>query len=905
MKYSKEPPQPPREEWQFIRELRQREKRTFPPYPGSIDRETIKLAGGIRLVRNFPDSAGMLETAYEDLTHFLTENGIRDNGDYEIITATGNGLPDDSFKISITSHCCRITAENREGIRRGIYYLEDLLLSSGGPFLPPGETTRMPWLKNRISRCFFGPIKRPPLNRDELLDDLNYYPEEYLNRLAHEGINGLWLTVAFKDLCRTSIMEAPRATAEKRLEKLRQTVKRCLRYGIKTYIFCIEPAAWRQDDPVLKIHPELAGVPYEDMRCFCPFSDTAQKYLYEAVYSIFQAVPGLGGMINISNGERLTTCLSTVSPTAPAMMNCPGCRQKAPWEIIRTSLAAMEKGMHDAAPEAQLISWLYMPPPEQLADWVFEIAAHLPPKVTLQFNFESGGTEDQLGKKRIGGDYWLSYIGPSDSFRQIAATARPTATPLSAKIQVGCCHEIATVPFIPVPSQLYRKYRRMRELGVTSVMQCWYFGNYPGVMNQAAGMLAFEDFSGNEKEFLYRLARPVWGKYADTVVEAWVRFAAGYACYPLSNMFQYYGPMHDGVVWPLHLFPIRQSLVPTWKLEFGTSGDAIGECLENHTLEEAIRLCRDMSEQWNQGVTILSGLRDRWPDNPARLQDITVAEAIGIQFESGYHILRFYALRDRLFKATPAEQPALLDEMADLVKAEQQQSERLFELCEVDSRLGFHSETEGYKYFPAKLKWRIARLEELLQQDFPRARAAAAAGQLTYPIPEKIAVYHCGHDTVIAGETFRWYAEEQPDTLSFEIECRGRESVDRLFLSLGTGDTAFPLIFELESSGQIIYAPPTCTVRVTGHAGDWTAAIAIPISVIGNPTNIPLRLNIIRTVSIAGQISHFGWPDAAVDGSSYRQSLAFYHPQQGGLFYVQEKNQKKIEKKRQLEFQTI
>ena len=34
-----------------------------------------------------------------------------------------------------------------------------------------GET---PWLKNRISRCFFGPIKRPPFNRDELMDDVDY-----------------------------------------------------------------------------------------------------------------------------------------------------------------------------------------------------------------------------------------------------------------------------------------------------------------------------------------------------------------------------------------------------------------------------------------------------------------------------------------------------------------------------------------------------------------------------------------------------------------------------------------------------------------------------------------------------------------------------------------------------------
>ena len=79
------------------------------------------------------------------------------------------------------------------------------MLRAGGPFLPIGTVERRPFLKARISRCFFGPIKRPPKNRDELMDDVDYYPDNYLNRLAHEGINGLWLTVEFEDLCRTSV----------------------------------------------------------------------------------------------------------------------------------------------------------------------------------------------------------------------------------------------------------------------------------------------------------------------------------------------------------------------------------------------------------------------------------------------------------------------------------------------------------------------------------------------------------------------------------------------------------------------------------------------------------------------------------------------------------------------------
>ena len=40
--------------------------------------------------------------------------------------------------------------------------------------------------------------------RDELMDNVDYYPDQYLNRLAHEGVNGLWLTIEFRDLVATT-----------------------------------------------------------------------------------------------------------------------------------------------------------------------------------------------------------------------------------------------------------------------------------------------------------------------------------------------------------------------------------------------------------------------------------------------------------------------------------------------------------------------------------------------------------------------------------------------------------------------------------------------------------------------------------------------------------------------------
>ncbi|MCK4981302.1 MAG: hypothetical protein KAS17_00190, partial [Victivallaceae bacterium] len=479
----------------------------------------------------------------------------------------------------------------------------DLLLGADGLFLPTGVIERKPWIKSRISRCFFGPIKRSPFNRDELLDNVDYYPDEYLNRLAHEGINGLWLTIVFSDLCKTSITGlAP--DAGKRLAKLRRTVEKCLRYGIKTYVFCIEPRSLSPDSELLRKHPELKGaVAWNKNHCFCPFSETAQKYLYESVNWLFRQVPGLGGLINISFGERPTTCLSSDYGAG-----CSVCSRKSPGEIIASSLKPMERGMHDAAPGGELISWLYVPQNGivRCCDTeMLDVATKLPDNIILQYNFESGGTKEQLGKTRYAGDYWLSYTGPSDIYAQIARKVLAGGNKVSAKTQVGCSHELATVPFIPAPGLLYRKYREMHRLGVSYVTQCWYFGNYPGIMNKAAGELAFEDFADSETDFLFRLARPEWGKYAPQVVEAWELLTKAYSNYPLENMFQYYGPMHDGVVWPLYLIPEDKPLAPTWRLDYGTSGDRYGECLGRFTLEDVLALTRGMARDWGQGAEIM------------------------------------------------------------------------------------------------------------------------------------------------------------------------------------------------------------------------------------------------------------------------------------------------------------
>jgi prepilin-type processing-associated H-X9-DG protein/prepilin-type N-terminal cleavage/methylation domain-containing protein len=857
-----EPPQPAIRDWKFIEELSRPIDWHFNWSRAVAVSKEADLSCGVKFQAYFPDDKHRLDTAYNNLMNFFQTGNIALDGAYEIITEKVKTNDFESYQLEINANSCRIQANDTEGIRRGIYFLEDLLRSADGPFLKIGTIKRNAWVKTRISRCFFGPIKRPPLNRDELLDDVDYYPEEYLNRLAHEGVNSLWLTVAFSDLCRTSITELPQ-NAEKRLDKLRRTVNKCLRYGIKIYIFCIEPRAMSPDNPILLNNPELKGPQaWDGNHCFCPFSDVAQKYLYDSTKWIFSQVLELGGMINISFGERVTTCLSSHFG-----IDCPVCSKKSPGEIIAATLTPLKKGMHEVAPDADLISWLYVPQNGtgfSCDDQMLDIADKLPEDVILQYNFESSGGKEQLGKYRHAGDYWLSYVGPSSIFAELTDTAHAHKNAVSAKIQVGCSHEVATVSVVPVPGLLYRKYHEMRKLGVAHVMQCWYFGNYPGLMNKAAGELAFENFADSEEDFLRRLARPDWGIYADQVAKAWHLLADGYANYPMNNMFQYYGPMHDGVVWPLHLKPVDKPLAPTWKLEYGTSGDRYGECLGPFSLDEVLILTRKMSVSWNKGTEILCKLRSVFEHAPERLKDIGLVEALNIQFESGHKILKFYSLRNVLLDTDSTKWAKALKQMENIVLGEIAHSERMIELCEENSSLGFHSEAEGYKYFPNKLRWRIALLKKLLISDFVEIRTRIYAGEKPF-VEKKQKTYLCNSGKYEDAGDFSWRADYTGDTLKILVNDPDGE----------VAEGAFRIFLEPDQ-----FCPPQSFLLQNKQE------IEIPFAATGKSAGF----NIVRTTGKNSKGEYSGWENFSP--LKLRLVLGDYNPHaKGKLTFPEDKLQ--------------
>ena len=704
-----------------------------------------------------------LLTAMEDMDAFL--GSVGEGGDsYPIRIMRADGFSEESYGISVGEDGCTVYSSDPEGARRAIYYLEEEMIKREGAFLPLGDIRRDAAITRRITRGFFSPTNRAPKWGDELLDDVDYYSDGYLSRLAAAGTNGLWIYTSFAQLVNSPYVTQKDENCERRMEKLARVVAKCKRYGVRVYIFAIEPHGLTRDE--LEGNRHLLGAAPTGRYPLCPRIDEVREHVLYCTEYIFRTIPDLAGFIDITTGERPTTCASIGT-----YKSCPRCGKFSRGENLAYSVDLIKEGIRRAGTGAEFISWTYGHK-FWAEDDILEYVEKMPSDVITMQNFEELGINRQLGKPRLACDYWLSYVGPSDLFSMTARVAKKAGKRIYAKMQVCSSHEISTVPYIPAPGILFDKYGAARELGVTGIMECWYFGNYPSLMNRASTELSYIESFEDKHAFLVELASRLYGRSrAEEVASAWEAFEEGYLNYPTNIMFSYYGPMHDSVVWELSPIPKNLPLSRTWMLLDRPDGDRIGECLfKGHTLDEVITLSERMCEGWSKGISLL----------PLDVDDehMTCVRATGLLFESGKNILKFYKLREMLGCGV-GDPWATVSEMEGIAAVEIDRSREMAELCLRDPRLGYHSEAEGFKFFPEKLESRARQLEGLFETDFKEIRARLmnmekplayyyAEGREAYPLGDSAESYE--RVSIDSEREFGVYIDG--DELKIPIKCR-------------------------------------------------------------------------------------------------------------------------------------
>ncbi len=702
---------------------------------------------GLFLSQN--DFAGekYLKTVFDDFENFIRANGIE--GDKIAVNIANDlSLDGETYRITVSERAISIRASSVACVRRAVIRLEDVIVMNHG-YLKMGTHQEKILLKDLISRCFFSPINRPPKCIEELASDEEFYPDGYLNKLMHDGVNCIWITSDYASLIKSSFITEFGQDSEKRIAKLNATIERCALYGIQVFLFLIEPISLKESEftrkfpDLYKKYPQVMGNSTAGPTAFCTYTEFGEQYLAEAVKLLFTSAPKLGGIISITHGERVTSCANTWPDSKGEWSNnCPHCKEKSQSEIVAHTVKIIVDAMKSVASDAQFISWTYAHRGKPLST-VEEYVEKVPQDAVMMQNFEDDGRVYQLGKKRFALDYYLCYKGPSDMFKFTAKKAKQFDKTLYAKMQVCCSHELATMPFIPVPGIIYDKIVRAKNLGVTGVMESWFFGNYPCIMTKAVELLSTNFRYQSKNQFIKSLSSLYFKKEnVDMAAQAFALFEKGYSAYPVNVMFNYYGPMHDGIVWDYALKPRNFSLPRTWKLEDIPDGDRIGECLYyGHTMDEAIILSKRMVKAWEEGCKLLEGMNER--------NEITeVALALKLLFKSGLNALRFYRYRDRLGYGDKRSYRRTLSLMKAIVLDEMDNSRAMIALCENNKAFGYHSEAEGYKFFPKKLNERVEILRKLLETEFVEveARIKACLSPLEYydGVEEGVKHYRAG-----------------------------------------------------------------------------------------------------------------------------------------------------------------
>ena len=245
-------------------------------------------ARGAYIAECYHEWRDLLLTAIDDYEKFLKAANIYGNR-FPIRILFSEGYDEGSYKISVDECQCIICSSTSEGARRAIYYLEEEMVKREGAFLPLGDIVRTSHIKRRITRGYFSPTNRAPKWGDELLDDIDYYPENYLNRLAHNGTNGLWIYTSFAQLINSPYLPSCDGHCEERMKKLRTVVNNCQKHGIKVYLFAIEPIGLL--DKEQSGHEDMLGAHSGgDRRPLCPRIEKVREHVIYCLENIFKPI---------------------------------------------------------------------------------------------------------------------------------------------------------------------------------------------------------------------------------------------------------------------------------------------------------------------------------------------------------------------------------------------------------------------------------------------------------------------------------------------------------------------------------------------------------------------------------------------------------------------------------------
>ncbi len=510
------------------------------------------------------------------------------------------------------------------------------------------------------------------------------YPDELLKAYRESGVNGIWLPVVLYQMVPFAFDESYSVGWEDRQRRLRELIERAGKYGIKIYLYLNEPRSMPLE--FFKKYPELQGFTRDRDASLCTGQQAVVDNLENSVKKLCEDVPGIGGLILITQSENLTHCKSRGSKEGTA---CPRCAETPHHELIARSVNAIYRGASSADPDIKVIAWVWAWR-AACETWenVFKCIDLLDKNVLIQTKseedvpFSAGGVDDEVG------DYSLAKPGPSEIAKKYWDYAAKRGMKNCAKVQLNTSWECSTVPAMPVFDLIRKRMTGLHEIGIDDIMMSWTLGGMPSVNLKVANS-CLEDPS---EEVYDALLKAEYGENAEVVKEAARIFSEAFENFLPKTGVLYRGPQNAGP--STLLYPEPTGLTGT--MTCYAYDDVRGWCADfpRETIRE---MFRTISTRWKDGLSVIEDMED--------CEFKQMAWAGYLLMYSSYLQVSFVMERDAGNKAA----------LVEIANEERKNAILMYELMQKNATIGYEA-ANHYYFNRGMLAEKIINCDDVIKQ---------------------------------------------------------------------------------------------------------------------------------------------------------------------------------------------
>lgn len=647
-------------------------------------------------VLSVPAFAGkVLNIAVRDFADYLfisqgLSAGLSHGGDGDIFFEK---LPCENLTGRKKSECIisvgekiKISAYHDRGFAQGLYKLENMM-----------DVRRVPFVKK--DTYHFTPLFSPRMVHSAV--GLDFYPDGYLARLAHAGIDTILLSVHgvnkshagdidFNDLC-----------------------MRAENYGLDVYAYS-----------------QMKSEVYPD--------DEGAEAFYDRLYGdIFRNCPYFKGLILVgesilfpSKDPKTDGRLSYLLPDEdiPSGKPCPGWWPCSDYPKL---VERIKKSVQKYVPEADIVFWTYNWGYAPEEDRV-RLINSLPQDISLLVTFEMF-EKYKLGK--VSGycaDYTLAFAGPGKYFESEAKAAAARGIRLySMANTAGKTWDFGCAPYEPMPYQWIKRYEGLKnankDYNLSGLMESHTYGLYPSFISDLACSV-FSMPGENCEKLLEDITAKHFGRENVAVLKRVFRlWSNAIARFTPSNEDQY-GAFRVGPAYPFRF--VKKFMPPPAAPRAAVEGMVMPDYEFPYLdfspppmlrMDAELSALNKMKADIDKGIELLQTLCRNKEQSLERL--LNLGKYLSHTIQTGINAKKWHVLKTQLKVERNREKALdLLDRAEGLLKEEYKNAETAIPIVEYDSALGYECSMD-YLGDAAHIKWKLKQIEYVLTTEFAEYKA--------------------------------------------------------------------------------------------------------------------------------------------------------------------------------------